>query len=147
LKLSWHQTVGVHAASVCMTRRSPFFLFDAVGIGKTPQSAGTVLMRPWLRSFFDSNKKLPPAFGELARSLSGKADCNTALGQDGSHCVSDNGSLRTVAPIIPLTLYGRKIGTVIVDEAHNFRNSNKIGKALKALASQAEFVMLLTATP
>ncbi len=64
LKLTWHQDVGVHVAGISMCRRQPLFLFDAVGIGKTAQGAGAILLRPWLRSYFEKNGKLPPAMGE-----------------------------------------------------------------------------------
>ena len=65
IKLSWHQAVGVHFASSSMVRKEPFFLFDAVGVGKTAQSAGVVLMRSWLREWSSKHGQLPPAFGEF----------------------------------------------------------------------------------
>lgn len=66
IALTWHQAVGVHFASSLLVRREPFFLFDAVGVGKTAQSAGVILMRPWLRQYFSKHKQLPPAFGECS---------------------------------------------------------------------------------
>ena len=65
IKLSWHQAVGVHFASSSMVRKEPFFLFDAVGVGKTVQSAGVVRMRSWLREWSSKHRQLPPAFGEF----------------------------------------------------------------------------------
>ena len=84
--LSWHQAVGVHFAASSMVRRDPFFLFDAVGVGKTAQSAGVILMRPWLREWSSKHPRLPPAFGECCvvlcyfyifscRMSSGKQEC------------------------------------------------------------------------
>ena len=66
INLTWHQAVGVHFASSSMVRREPFFLFDAVGVGKTAQSAGVILMRPWLREWCSKHTQLPPAFGEFS---------------------------------------------------------------------------------
>ena len=51
-ELSWHQVVGIHFASSLMVTREPFFLFDTIEVSKTSQSAGVVMMRPWLRRFF-----------------------------------------------------------------------------------------------
>lgn len=64
-KLSWHQAVGVHFAASSMLRKEPFFLFDAVGVGKTAQSAGVIIMRPWLREWSLKHGQFPPAFGEF----------------------------------------------------------------------------------
>ena len=64
-KLSWLQVVGIHFASSLMVTRQPFFLFDGVGMGSTAYSAGVIMMRPWLRSFFKSHGKLPTSLGEL----------------------------------------------------------------------------------
>ena len=70
IPLTWHQLVGVHCATVSMVKREAFFLFDAVGIGKTAQSAGIVLMRAWLILYQKSHNKLPNALGEsLFRGL------------------------------------------------------------------------------
>lgn len=66
ITLTWHQLVGVHCATVSMVKREAFFLFDAVGIGKTAQSAGVVLMRAWLILYQRSHNKLPTALGELS---------------------------------------------------------------------------------
>lgn len=62
--LSWHQVVGVHAATRQMAQEEPCFLFDGVGIGKTAQGVGVILMRPWLRKYYQTHHNLPPAFGE-----------------------------------------------------------------------------------
>ena len=64
-ELSWLQVVGIHFASSLMVTRQPFFLFDGVGISRTAQTAGVIMMRPWLRSFFKSHGKLPTSLGEL----------------------------------------------------------------------------------
>lgn len=65
IELTWHQVVGLHYGTASMVKREAFFLFDAVGIGKTAQSAAVVLMRPWLIMYEKSHKKLPPALGEF----------------------------------------------------------------------------------
>ena len=45
------------------------------------------------------------------------------------------------------TIYGRKIGILIIDEAHLYRNANKQFKALLPLRRITDFILLLTATP
>jgi hypothetical protein len=60
--IPWHQTVGIHMGTTQMIKGEPFFLFDAVGVGKTPQATGIVLMRPFLMDYYEKHKKFPLAW-------------------------------------------------------------------------------------
>jgi hypothetical protein len=57
--IPWHQSVGIHMGATQMLKNEPFFLFDAVGIGKTPQAAGILLMRPFLMDYYEKHGKYP----------------------------------------------------------------------------------------
>lgn len=63
LKPSWHQVVGVRMASETIASGLPFFLFDGVGLGKTLQSVGVMLLRRHLLDLQRQGKALPPAYG------------------------------------------------------------------------------------
>jgi hypothetical protein len=62
ISLPWHQTVGIHMGTLQMMKNEPFFLFDAIGVDKTPQAARVLLMRPFLIDFYEKNKRLPSAW-------------------------------------------------------------------------------------
>ncbi|KAI0091817.1 hypothetical protein BDY19DRAFT_885562 [Irpex rosettiformis] len=145
IKLSWHQVVGVHSATVSMVKRQAFFLFDSVGIGKTAQSAAMTLMRPWLLSYQQTHNSLPPALGEFGSLFPLLKNPIQALQYDAKKCIDGQGNLRPKN--LEGTLFAQPIGTLIFDEAHTLRNFNKLAKATKALAAKAEFSMWLTATP
>ena len=87
INLSWHQLVGVHFAASSMARKEPFFLFDAVGVGKTAQSAGVVLIRPWLREWSSKHGQLPPAFGECVYQFSHELSWTGVSGSTRHSCL------------------------------------------------------------
>jgi hypothetical protein len=68
LELQWHQTVGVHQGSTLMLKRQPFFLFDAVGMGKTIQGTALLLMRPYLMEYHEKHGHYPPAWSMCIQS-------------------------------------------------------------------------------
>ncbi len=63
VKYPWHQVVGIHKGVGQMIMEEPYFLFDAVGVGKTPQATGIFLMRSFIAEYYAQNKCYPPAWG------------------------------------------------------------------------------------
>lgn len=68
LNIAWHQLVGIHYGTELMLQKKPLFLFDAVGVGKTAQAAGLILMRPFLIDYHAEHSRYPPDFGEFVLS-------------------------------------------------------------------------------
>ncbi|KAI0748987.1 hypothetical protein BC629DRAFT_1265004, partial [Irpex lacteus] len=68
VKYPWHQVVGIHKGVGQMIMEEPYFLFDAVGVGKTPQATGIFLMRSFIAEYYAQNKCYPPAWAKLKNS-------------------------------------------------------------------------------
>jgi hypothetical protein len=45
------------------------------------------------------------------------------------------------------TIYGRRFLAVAIDEAHAFRNTNKLHTAVRALRENTDLLVAMTATP
>lgn len=68
IRVAWHQAVGIHKIMTEYMLGRPLLLLDAVGVGKTLQAIGTILMRQWLLWQKKEGKPLPPMFAEHGTS-------------------------------------------------------------------------------
>ena len=69
LALNRHQLVGIHKICGHALRREGVLLMDAVGVGKTAQAIGSVVMRNWMLEYFAQHQKFPGAFGRCLHVL------------------------------------------------------------------------------
>ena len=64
LEPRWHQLVGIVRMLQQAFRGESTLLMDDVGIGKTFQVAGVIVMLAFFRDFYTEHKQYPGAFGE-----------------------------------------------------------------------------------
>lgn len=63
----WHQLVGIIKIVVQAFKGEPLMLMDQVGVGKTLQLVGAVVILTFFRNFYHKNKKFPGVFGTPSR--------------------------------------------------------------------------------
>ncbi|KAI1787254.1 hypothetical protein LXA43DRAFT_896537 [Ganoderma leucocontextum] len=61
----WHQLVGITKMCELIIKGKPLLLMDQVGVGKTLQIVGAIVMYPMLRAYYQRNKRFPPQFKGL----------------------------------------------------------------------------------
>jgi hypothetical protein len=64
----WHQLVGIVKIVHQGFRGEPLMLMDEVGVGKTLQLVGAVVVLTFFRDFFQKNGKFPGGFGTCSVS-------------------------------------------------------------------------------
>ena len=64
LKPKWHQVVGVYAMLTNMLEGKPVLLMDEVGVGKTMQAFGLMVMRAYLIKMVNDGGRLPKKWGK-----------------------------------------------------------------------------------
>lgn len=66
----WHQLVGIVKIVFQAFKGEPLMLMDQVGVGKTMQLVGAIVILAFFRDFYVENKRFPGGFGmSLARSV------------------------------------------------------------------------------
>jgi hypothetical protein len=62
----WHQLVGIIKIIHQGFKGEPLMLMDEVGVGKTLQLVGAVVILTFFRDYYDKNGKFPGAFGKCS---------------------------------------------------------------------------------
>lgn len=63
----WHQLVGIVKIVLQAFKGEPLMLMDQVGVGKTLQLVGAIVIFTFFRDFYTENKKFPGGFGKRFR--------------------------------------------------------------------------------
>ena len=59
----WHQLVGILKIVLQAFKQEPLMLMDQVGVGKTLQLVGAIVIFTFFRDFYAKNKSFPGGFG------------------------------------------------------------------------------------
>jgi hypothetical protein len=63
-KPRWHQLVGIYRMVQRAFAGEPILLMDEVGLGKTLQVVGLIVVLEWYREYYEQHKVFPGEFGE-----------------------------------------------------------------------------------
>lgn len=61
----WHQLVGITKMCELAIKGKSLLLMDQVGVGKTLQIVGTIVMYPFLRAYYKKHGEFPPRFSKF----------------------------------------------------------------------------------
>ncbi|KAI1792052.1 hypothetical protein LXA43DRAFT_888351, partial [Ganoderma leucocontextum] len=123
----WHQLVGITKMCELIIKGKPLLLMDQVGVGKTLQIVGAIVMYPMLRAYYQRNKRFPPQFSNTKKLAPKRPERDNAL------------------PMKSM-LYDYEFGIVTIDEGAKMRNPSHHWTTMNELSRLSHCTIAATAT-